>query len=451
MRSWWVAFLLLIGMSQPVHATPVAGVLRVQPVTNGVKVRLALSGPLADPPTAFPLPEPMRWAIDIPGASSVRRDIDGAGLARAARVSQFDPQTVRIVIDLSEPMEIVAVRQDRDNALEVELRRTDAAAFAALVKRGRRQAPGFTQVNFVAVPPGPRPAPDLADESAARLNAVEAALATAEKQVSAGSPPSPPTTASPAKASSTAASTATASPARKPAVVVRTRGKARPLVVIDAGHGGKDPGAPSVRGGNEKDVTLAIARAVKRAIQKKGGVDVKLTRDDDTFVTLGGRVRLARQWGADLFISIHADSAANSDARGASVYTLSDVASDREAARLASKENRADLIANVDLTKENREVTSLLIDLAQRDSMNASADFAEELQRALMPKGVTFRTGFHRFAGFAVLKNLGTPAVLLETGYLSNPNDSDFLMSGKGQRAVAEGIAEAAHRFLKGD
>jgi N-acetylmuramoyl-L-alanine amidase len=127
------------------------------------------------------------------------------------------------------------------------------------------------------------------------------------------------------------------------------------------------------------------------------------------------------------------------------------VASDREAARLAAKENRADLIAGVDLSRESRDVTRLLIALAQRDSMNASADFAEALQRALGPRGIQFRSRFHQFAGFAVLKNLGVPAVLLETGYLSNTADAAFLGSTRGQKAIGEGVADAVMRYFVPD
>ena len=229
----------------------------------------------------------------------------------------------------------------------------------------------------------------------------------------------------------------------------------RPLrIAIDPGHGGHDPGAPSViGGGSEKDVTLAIARQAKanierRAREKGVPLEVRLTRDSDFFVTLGNRVRLARDWKADLFISIHADSAPNALARGASVYTLSEVASDREAARVAAKENRADLISGVDLSGENREVASILVDLGMRDSMNASADFAESLQNGMEPEGVTFRSQFHRFANFQVLRNLGVPAVLLETGFLSNDADADYLFSRKGQQAIADGIGDAVVAYL---
>jgi N-acetylmuramoyl-L-alanine amidase len=225
----------------------------------------------------------------------------------------------------------------------------------------------------------------------------------------------------------------------------RTR---KAVVVIDAGHGGHDPGAPAATGGVEKDATLAIARAAKAAIEKRAraegvAVEVRLTRDDDRFVTLGNRVKLARQWRADLFISIHADSAPNLLARGASVYTLSETASDKEAARVAAKENRSDLIAGVDLTGEDREVTSILVDLGMRDSMNASADFAQLLQKRMEPEGVPFRTQFHRFANFQVLRNLGVAAVLLETGFLSNEEDALYLFSSRGQRAIANGVADA--------
>lgn len=439
---------MTVAAAPAVQAAAVAGVLRVVPVTNGVNVRLALSEPLAAPPRSFALDSPMRIAVDISGASSVRREVPATGGAKGARVSQFDTNTVRIVLDLEKPLRLISATQDRENVLELRFRGTNAGEFSNLVKRGRVVVSPWSQENLVAVPPGPRPAPDLAAESARRLDAVESALAAAERQIT---QPSPATTQTGEPPTPTTVEDVKSREERRRAVMVarQWRGKKRPLVVIDPGHGGKDPGAPSVTGGHEKQVTLAIAQDAKRAIERRGGVDVRLTRDDDRFITLGGRVRLARQWGADLFISIHADSAANSGARGATVYTLSDVASDRQAALLAAKENRADMIAGVDLTREDRDVTTLLLDLAQRDSMNASSNFAQLLQRELVPRKVPFRSNFHRFAGFAVLKNLGVPAVLLETGYLSNTDDARYLFSRKGQRAIAEGIADAAVRYLK--
>jgi N-acetylmuramoyl-L-alanine amidase len=217
----------------------------------------------------------------------------------------------------------------------------------------------------------------------------------------------------------------------------------RPLVVIDPGHGGHDPGA-SAPGGRlrEKDVTLSVARKIRDALIASGRVRVALTRDDDRFLVLHERSQAARAVGADLFISIHADSAGNGDATGATVYTLSEVASDREAAALAARENKADVINGVDLGRQNAQVSSILIDLAQRETMGASSDFADILKReaaGLIP----FRDGFHRMAGFIVLKAPDTPAVLLEIGYLTNPADAARLASREGQARIAEGVRKA--------
>lgn len=418
----------------------VAGTVRAIETAEGINIRLALSGPLSGPPRAFALDAPMRWAIDLPSTSSLQREIPASGGARRVRLSQFNAATARLVLDLERPMQLVSAFQDRDQVLELRFRPIDTAGFQRLARRGPAPVSGFAQEVPRAVPPGPAPAPDLAAQSAARLDDVESALAEASRQMA---QPGAEAAAAPPLAAPRETPVATARPARR----------ARQVVVLDPGHGGKDPGAPSVAGGVEKDVTLAIARAAKDAIERRARargqrIEVRLTRDDDRFITLGGRVRLARQWNADLFISIHADSAPNPDARGASVYTLSDVASDREAARLAAKENRADLISGVDLTGENREVATILIDLGLRDSMNASADFAQALQRAMEPQGVRFRSQFHRFAGFQVLRNLGVPAVLLESGYLSNAEDSAYLFSRRGQAAIAEGVADAVVSYL---
>ena len=176
----------------------------------------------------------------------------------------------------------------------------------------------------------------------------------------------------------------------------RVRGKV-PLVMIDAGHGGKDTGTISIQDGRyEKDVTLAIALATAHALEQSGKVRVKLTRSDDRFIPLGGRVAIARAAKADLFVSIHADSAPNPQARGASVYTLSEVASDAVAERLAARENTADIIAGVNLGVDAPGVGDIIIDLARRDTMNASVAFAETLQDSLETK-IGFRGEFHHF------------------------------------------------------
>lgn len=216
----------------------------------------------------------------------------------------------------------------------------------------------------------------------------------------------------------------------------------RPLVVIDAGHGGVDPGAIAPNGVREKDVTLAVARAIRDELIRGGRVRVALTRDDDRFLVLQERAQIARGLKADLFISIHADSAPNTGATGATIYTLSEVASDATAARLAARENKADVINGVNLSGQAADISSILIDLAQRETMNASARFAQLLHRegnGMMP----FRGAYHRMAGFAVLKSPDTPAILLEVGYLTNPADVSRLVSAAGRSAIAQAIRRA--------
>lgn len=217
----------------------------------------------------------------------------------------------------------------------------------------------------------------------------------------------------------------------------------RPLVVIDAGHGGHDPGAINKdTGAREKDVTLGIAQAIRDALVKSGRVRVAMTRDDDRFLVLQERYGIARKLGADLFISIHADAADNDQAHGATIYTLSETASDREAARLAARENRADILNGVDLGGQSGDVSSILIDLTQRESLGTSTRFARLLEReaeSLVP----FRTPAHRFASLVVLKAPDTPSVLFETGYISNAQDAAFLTSKAGQGRIAQGVAKA--------
>ena len=221
------------------------------------------------------------------------------------------------------------------------------------------------------------------------------------------------------------------------------RGTNRPLVVIDAGHGGRDPGAISPHGGQrEKNVTLALARAVRDQLAGAGRVRVALTRDDDIFLPLRDRYEIARQLKADLFISIHADAAPNREARGATIYTLSEVASDEEAALLATRENKADLIGGVDTGSQDADVNRILIDLAQRESMDVSARFANLLFREASPL-IPFHAGYHRFASLLVLKAPDIPSILFEAGYLTHAQDVDYIHSREGQAQIAMGMRRA--------
>jgi N-acetylmuramoyl-L-alanine amidase len=221
------------------------------------------------------------------------------------------------------------------------------------------------------------------------------------------------------------------------------RSAERPLVVLDPGHGGKDPGAQSPFGNRrEKDVTLAIATAIREALAASGRVRVAMTREDDRFIVLRDRYEIARRMGADLFISIHADAAPSNDgARGATIYTLSEVASDKEAASLAEQQNGSDRIGGAALS-EDASVNRILIDLAQRESMNISADFAALLRREASPF-FPFRPEYHRFASLVVLKAPDVPSILFETGYLTNAVDSAYIQSEEGRRQIALGMKSA--------
>lgn len=217
-----------------------------------------------------------------------------------------------------------------------------------------------------------------------------------------------------------------------------------PLVVVDAGHGGHDPGSISpISAMQEKRITLAMAQEIGRELLASRKVRVALTRSDDRYLILEERFGIARKLNADLFISVHADSAENREATGASIYTLSEVASDREAEKFAARENRSNLINGIDLGDESKTVGNILIDLTQRETMDVSTDFARILQREARASGVKFRSEGHHFAGFIVLKAPDVPSVLLETGYISNAEDEAVLVSEEGRKNIAEGVRRA--------
>lgn len=347
--------------------------------------------------SSFLLAGPDRIAVDIAGAQTGRSP-QGAGLVRAVRQGQPAPDTARIVLDLAQPAVVTGGRFAADGrSLTFQLRPVSADEFerAARGPRTQLQPPA----GFRAKPP--------------------------EKRYSVTVPIGKP----------------------KPAVALpRIEGPDNsrlPLVVIDAGHGGHDPGAISPHSGKrEKDVTLALARAIRNDLVASGRVRVALTRADDRYLVLEERYGIARRLKADLFISVHADAAENETASGASIYTLSEVASDREAARLAARENKANIINGVDLGAHSGEVSSILLDLTQRETMNVSSDFARLLQREAS-EAIKFRTHAHRFASLIVLKAPDVPSVLFETGFISNKVDAEFLASSAGQKKVARGVRDA--------
>ena len=223
--------------------------------------------------------------------------------------------------------------------------------------------------------------------------------------------------------------------------------ESRPFtVVLDPGHGGIDGGALGAGGTREKDVTLAFARVLRERLSEYDGAQVFMTRDTDIFISLGDRMGFARQHAADLFISIHADYLRQRDVRGATVYTISEKASDAVAARIAENENLADSVAGIVPTEEDDEVTDILVDLARRETLGFSVQFAR-LAIADMKGFARLINNPHRYGGFRVLKAPDVPSVLLELGYLSNSEDENLMNDEEWREGLADRLALAIKKF----
>ena len=230
--------------------------------------------------------------------------------------------------------------------------------------------------------------------------------------------------------------------------MAKQKKKSQKIVVLDPGHGGVDPGAIGVSGVYEKNITLAMAKELKAEIEDRYGYKVYLTRSRDIFIPLRDRVKIARRYEADLFLSIHADSAYNRKAQGLSVYTLSETASDKEAAALAEKENKADIVAGLNFAEHSKEVSDILLNLAQRETMNRSAEFATFMVQE-MRKSTHTLDNTHRFAGFAVLKAPDVPSVLMELGYLSNKTEEKQLKQKSYRKKLAVSAARAINKYFE--
>jgi N-acetylmuramoyl-L-alanine amidase len=342
----------------------------------------------------FPLADPYRVVIDLPQVAWRLQTPEAArrgGPISGLRYGQFQPGTSRLVLDLAQP---------------------------ALIARATYQAPAGKEGHRVLV--------ELAAAGReAFLEAVRQALAQRSQTTQPVPPPRPPETAEP-----------------------KRRADGKRVIAIDPGHGGVDPGAIASSGIYEKDLTLTYARELRRVLQATGRYHVVLTRERDSFVALRERIRIARAASAELFISLHADAISDPDFRGGSVYTLSERASDAEAEALAAKENKADVIAGLDLSEEAPQITNILIDLARRETMNGSARFALALIPELAQETRMLRTN-RRFAGFAVLKAPDVPSVLIELGYLSNAEDERLLRQEKHRQRVAQAIQRAIDSYFK--
>lgn len=354
---------------------------------------------------AFTLGNPYRVVIDIPQVTFRLPDEagkSGRGLIKAFRYGLVMPGGSRLVLDLTGPAkidkaEVLDAADGQPARLVLDLAAVDQAA-------------------FVPTSAGNRPP---ATRSTARASRPEIA------------------------APETTMTGSTSSEATAPSA------DARPLIVIDPGHGGIDNGTQAKTGETEKDIVLTFSLALRDRIEKDGKYRVVLTRADDTFIPLGDRVKVARSHNAALFVSVHADALPRreGDAQGATIYTLSDRASDAEAERLADLENKADAIGGVDLAEEPTEVADILIDLAQRETRTFSNRFARILMGE-MKNRVRMHKHPLKSAGFKVLKAPDVPSVLVELGYVSNKDDLKHLISESWRSRTVGAVAEAIDTFL---
>jgi N-acetylmuramoyl-L-alanine amidase len=347
------------------------------------------------PYRVFTLADPFRVVVDLP---EVAWRLPGgeppppAGLISGLRFGLFAPGTSRVVLDVNRPsllqnVFVIPPSDGRPHRLVIEIEAVSRAQYFA--------ADGGASGEVA-----------LSDEPLAPLSQA---------------PPAPPPP--------------------KPA-------DERPTVVIDPGHGGVDPGAIGVSGIYEKNLTLDYGLALKRAMEASGRYRVVMTRDRDVFLKLRERIQIAQEAKGDLFISLHANIHSSGDIRGASIYTLSETASDKEAAALAAAENAADVLAGVDLTDQTGDVRNILIDLAQRETMNLSKRFANDLVREVGRETKLLRNT-HRFAGFAVLKSPVVPSILFEIGYMSNRQEERLLRSPEHRAKIVESIIRAVDGYFE--
>ncbi|MGF1455127.1 MAG: N-acetylmuramoyl-L-alanine amidase [Alphaproteobacteria bacterium] len=420
----WIALLSLVVLGWALHldvaraadssrgATPV--VRDVAFLDRDIVTRVVLT--LSDPvdPEIFSLADDYRLVIDLPEVTwAVPGGPRLTGLKAVAglRYARNRPGRSRVVLDLSGPVSIAdRILRERDGVFEVilDLKQTSREAFMRTAGWPARHllAAGLTDM-------GPSDAPDPASLRAGFDPAAVAGL---------------PAEVAPSRA-------------RRP----KRAGTALRTIVLDPGHGGHDPGAIGLTGIYEKAVALAMGLELRERLERTGRYEVRMTRTKDVFVTLPDRVAFARDSQADLFISIHADSNPSKLVRGTSVYTLSERASDTAAARLAQKENSINGLKNQQVTDD---VLKILIELAQRDTMNNSVRFAQTLLPALRRQDIGLLRNTHRFGPFWVLTAADVPSVLLEMGFLSNAADEKLVASKAWREKLAAGMVQSLDNYF---
>lgn len=440
------------------NASEIKGV-KLSSGATGTRVEIALD--VAGQFNIIHLSGPDRLVVDLP-ASRVAPGLRlpaGGGIVKAIRTGQPSPGTARIVFDLAQPVAALKPRIEQGAVgPQLVLEWPDDGSPVAAVAQAPMPAVAAPVVAAAA---------SSADQSAASAEATSRLISQIAAQSSykpAAAAPSPtpvpalPTTVAtgiptrvatgqPA-AVSPGSATPAAAPVRTLQQVMHGRGM-RPLVIaIDPGHGGQDPGALGLNGGREKDAVLAISRELARQINATPGLRAFLTRDSDVFIPLTQRARLAREAKADMFVSIHADAAENRNADGSSVYVLSlKGASSQRARWLADKENSSDLVGGVRLAQAGNTLASVLLDLTQSGHMKASEDAASEVLNGLKRVGNNHKPNIER-ANFAVLRTSDMPAMLVETAFISNPEEERRLRDPAFQRKVAGAVLDGINTFF---
>jgi N-acetylmuramoyl-L-alanine amidase len=421
-----VLLLALAGIASAAEL-PSASAARV--VGDGKKTRFVADISEALSFSVYVVPDPYRVIIDMPEVSFDLAEGSGRkvrGLVREYRYGVLERGRARIVLDTDGPVLIdksfVVKPEDGQPArIVVDLVKTSREAFLRTYRSEIRLAD--TGLPPLAEGGSTEETASIPDEIAPGDGEPTGLASLLE-----GDQPAPLPRLKPG----------TEGEAQKP----KAKKGARPVIVIDPGHGGIDSGATSKLKTKEKDVVLAFGLELRDQLLARGGFSVIMTRDGDRFISLRDRVRAARSHQADLFIAIHADTVRGPSAHGATLYTVSERASDAEAEALAKKENAADIIAGVELGAEAQEIADILIDLAQRETKNHSTGFAKITVAELKP--VTRLTGVPlRSAGFVVLKAPDVPSVLMELGYLSSKADEQRLISPEWRKKVAAAVVRS--------
>ncbi len=451
----WGLFLAAPGMARAASlAVPVVTGARLD--GDGGKTRFVADLSFAIPFNVYVLANPYRVMIDLPAVDfrlGKGAGQKGRGLVRTFRYGRMGKGKARIVMETTAPVligksYILHPRDGLPARLVVDLVRTDPDTFNALLASAAQPAPKPR-------PQGLRPlrAHDPVPED---LPLVSNAYRHLVERGAKGPAPSSiadllrndPLPFEDGHAAKPRQGRKTARKKKTPRKAGKRPASARslPLIVIDPGHGGKDPGA---QGGKvmEKTLVLAFARSLRDALRATGRFRVAMTRTGDSFLTLRERVKFARSRHASLFISIHADKFRSRGARGAAIYTLSEQASDEETAELARAENAADVIDGVDLGAGSDEVKGILIDLTMRETKNNSVFVARSMARQLR-RVVRLRTKPVRSADFRVLRDPDVPSVLVELGYVSNPSDLANMQSARWRARTAAAMARAVRSYF---